>query len=587
VKRWTLVLGIVVVVLALAGWLDAAGAAVLAEVDGPRPDDVTVRGFRLDSTQDLTITDTGFGYRTGGKKVVLSNAWILDASTRDVKWEMLEKRREWRDKSVGEQKYVVNLPKGEYEFYYSTYSYRDEHHWSGDEGFFNIWNRGIDDVVDKLLDREDIDNVADLYRRFSIRVDGAGTPLDEKAVEAIHDRIASGAIVCIRELGDHEYVQRGFEIKRPMKIHIHALGEARKDGVYDYGWILNADTGDRVWRFTYDDSYHAGGASKNREVNSTFEAPAGRYVAVYGTDDSHSYERWNSAPPYDPSFWGMTLSAEDPGERQYASTFEYQPREMENVIVDLTKVGDDEFVHQGFTLSKPMKIRVYALGEGRDGEMYDYGWIVDATTRERVWQMKYSDTEHAGGGDKNRVFDEVIPFDKGSYIVYYATDDSHAYPHWNTEPPMDRDRWGITLTGAEGYSAGAVSGYNDAEAGDYLVRMTEMGDDEYRSESFEVKKETTVNIYAVGEGVDGRMYDYGWIEDAKTGRVVWEMTYRKTQHAGGAKKNRMFSDSIVLEPGTYKVFYETDDSHSFRHWNAAQPFEPDAWGITVRAVKNS
>jgi hypothetical protein len=152
---------------------------------------------------------------------------------------------------------------------------------------------------------------------------------------------------------------------------------------------------------------------------------------------------------------------------------------------------------------------------------------------------------------------------------------------------MDRGRWGITITGGKGFSKKDVAEYTEKESGNFLVRLTEMRDDEYRHESFTLGKETAVLVYALGEGKDGRMYDYGWIEDAKTGRVVWEMTYRKTRHAGGAKKNRMFSDTIMLPAGTYKVYYETDDSHSFRDWNSDRPYEPENWGISVRVVDNS
>jgi hypothetical protein len=398
--------------------------------------------------------------------------------------------------------------------------------------------------------------------------------------------MADEAIVSIRKVGDREYVERGFELKRPMQIHIYALGEARKDGVYDYGWISNVETGERVWRLTYEDSYHGGGAKKNRVVDSVFEAPAGKYVAVYGTDDSHSYDMWNAAPPFDPTFWGMTIRAENEGDVRYTSTFEYERRELERVVVDLTEIGDDEYVRKGFTLKKPMELRVYALGEGRDGEMFDYGWIVDANTHERVWEMNYHDTEHAGGGEKNRVFDDVIHFDAGNYVVYYATDGSHSFPHWNTAPPMDRKRWGVTVMGTEGFDHDSVAEYSEENDGSYIVRLTEMGDDEYRHETFELDRDTKVHVHALGESVDGRMYDYGWIEDAETGRVVWEMTYRKTRHAGGAKKNRLFSDTILLEKGKYKVYYETDGSHSFRHWNASKPYEPENWGIALRRVKN-
>ncbi|MEO5896699.1 MAG: hypothetical protein ABIS06_13455 [Vicinamibacterales bacterium] len=77
------------------------------------------------------------------------------------------------------------------------------------------------------------------------------------------------------------------------------------------------------------------------------------------------------------------------------------------------------------------------------------------------------------------------------------------------------------------------------------------------------------------------MDDYGWIEDAKTGKTVWEMTYRSTAHAGGASKNRRFDGTITLPAGEYVVTFETDGSHSFADWNADPPEDPDAWGITL------
>jgi len=344
--------GFAVALLGLLGWAAGAGAAVLADFDRPNPDDIGVAGFRLDSDQELTITAKGFGYRSGGRKLVLSNAWILDSSTRDVAWEMSKERDEWREKSLTDETYKVKLPAGTYEVYFSTYADQQQRTWSGN-GFFNLWGGRFDRVLDDLVDNEDADGVDGLYRKFSLRVEGSGTALDRAAVEAAQERAAEGAIASFRKLGDREYLERGFELARPMKIHIYALGEGRDDGVYDYGWILNADTGARVWQFTYDDSHHAGGANKNRVVDSVFEAPAGKYVAVYGTDDSHSYDHWNAAPPFDPAAWGLTIRAEDPSESKYASTFDYKPHKAENVIVELTKVGDDEFVHKGFTLKKP------------------------------------------------------------------------------------------------------------------------------------------------------------------------------------------------------------------------------------------
>ena len=62
------------------------------------------------------------------------------------------------------------------------------------------------------------------------------------------------------------------------------------------------------------------------------------------------------------------------------------------------------------------------------------------------------------------------------------------------------------------------------------------------------------------------------------------MTYRKTDRAGGARKNRLFDDEIYLKAGTYQVIYESDDSHSFEEWNSRPPDDPFNWGITITYV---
>lgn len=81
------------------------------------------------------------------------------------------------------------------------------------------------------------------------------------------------------------------------------------------------------------------------------------------------------------------------------------------------------------------------------------------------------------------------------------------------------------------------------------------------------------------------MHDYAWIEAAPTGRVVWEMTYGVTEHAGGAKKNRVFDDTLRLEAGEYVVHYESDGAHSAERWNASPPSDPTGWGVTIRMVE--
>ena len=63
------------------------------------------------------------------------------------------------------------------------------------------------------------------------------------------------------------------------------------------------------------------------------------------------------------------------------------------------------------------------------------------------------------------------------------------------------------------------------------------------------------------------------------------MTYRATEAAGGAAKNRRFDGTITLPAGAYTLRYETDDSHSFGSWNATPPDEPDMYGITLYRIR--
>ena len=202
-------------------------------------------------------------------------------------------------------------------------------------------------------------------------------------------------------------------------------------------------------------------------------------------------------------------------------------------------------------------------------------------------KMTYRRTEHAGGAKKNRLFDDIISLKKGSYIAYFVTDGSHSYRDWNSAPPFDQENWGMTLSAANSnFSKNDVKEYSETEDKSILTRIVGVRDWETKKERLVLKKDTKVRIYALGEGSDGRMYDYAWIENADNGRTVWEMTYRKTDHAGGARKNRMFEGTIMLEAGEYYVYYETDDSHSFKDWNSAPPRDPMNWGVTIYTVNN-
>jgi hypothetical protein len=561
----------------------AFSQTILTDISSLAPEEVKVEGFRLRSEQDVKINAIGFrGSRRND--ALFTNAWILDARTREVVWEMYNADAKKKSRRLLEYDEPLRLPAGAYEVYYATFPYLNYHY---DRG----WGRYLGKFFNDIFDGEDFDNLRrqfkDDLKEFRMQVRGNGERYSGKRIAELREEFTSTAVINMTELSDEEYLRKGFSLERPLDLEIYAIGEARDDGTFDYGWIINSETRACVWKMTYRRSDYAGGDKKNRKVHETISLPAGKYAAFFVTDDSHSFQRWNAAPPYDPAFWGMIIKVKDGSLKKYVKTYDYEGAPEKNVIIKFTRLRDSEFKSQGFTLKRAADLRIYAIGEGRDGQMFDYGWIVDAKSNKKVWEMDYYHTEHAGGDQKNRLIDEIKRFEKGSYLVYFVTDDSHSYWDWNTAPPYDQEHWGITIYGAaENFNPNDVSEYQPREDADILAQIVRVGDHDRERTRFTLEKDGDVRIYAIGEGIDGRMYDFGWIEDAETRKVVWEMTYRKTRHAGGADKNRLFDDLVHLEKGEYILYYESDDSHSFNDWNAAPPYDPANWGITIYKVKD-
>ncbi|MGH7492978.1 MAG: hypothetical protein ACREOO_11350 [bacterium] len=566
-------------------WLLAAGSVmaqeqILVDLHDLRPQAVEVKGFSLASDQKIAIKAVGF--RSSSRRPPVASAWILNARTRALAWELTESNTQSYGRYFSKFEDDVHLPAGDYAVYYSFFSYYFY------EGGHSI--SGLGEAVGNLVDELFFDGRWDEGERMDrgktkdlgIVVRGRGQVLDDRQLEAFAKARQDPAFVSMASLWDDDYKKQGFTLDQPLELEIRATGEARYDEEFDYGWIIDTKTREKVWKFDYRDSQRAGGAEKNRLVRATIKLPAGDYAAFWVTDDSHSHRRWNATPPYDPEFWGLTIAVKDAAMKKHVRTFEYEDVPAQNVFLQITRVRDDEFLSEGFSLKKPTGVRIYALGEGREGEMFDYAWIVDAKTRKKVWEMEYYKTEHAGGGEKNRLFDGTLRLAAGNYVAHYVSDGSHSFRDWNTSPPIDQEHWGLTLMTAEEASpAEAIAAYEEKNDTGVIAQITGVRDDQHRQMDFRLTENSDVRIYAVGEGRDGEMFDYGWIEDARSGRVLWEMTYRMTEHAGGGRKNRMLDDTISLKAGEYALHYKSDGSHSSRHWNDSPPHDPAHWGITV------
>ncbi len=76
--------------------------------------------------------------------------------------------------------------------------------------------------------------------------------------------------------------------------------------------------------------------------------------------------------------------------------------------------------------------------------MYDYGWLENADGKE-IWKLKYKESRHAGGADKNRMQIWEGTLEAGSYNLHYISDDSHSYGTWNESEPNNPNMWGIQI----------------------------------------------------------------------------------------------------------------------------------------------
>lgn len=549
-----------------------------------------VSTFVLTATQELKLTAVGAepwpdrlrnrddaNWQDDEQTTWPAAAWILDARTRALVWDMrsVDTRRE----SNGLRRFTgtVRLPAGTYEAHYASYP-ASSVSWNGDI------NLSFKDIV-RLGRRAKYGGPyveTGLFKEFALTIEGAGRPATREDIAAAHKAFTGSAIATVVP-DRNTSARQGFEITRPTNVEVYAIGELTLDDEHDYGWIMNADTRKRVWAMTYATTDPAGGSSKNRIAHETVQLKPGRYVAYFVSDDSHSPDDWNAVPATDPEFWGLTLRVANPAARAAVRPYDYQPVPEGQTIVSLIGIGNDAMRSAGFTLKRPMDVHIYAMGEASSEDMVDYAWIVDAEHHKRVWTMRYDGTEHAGGGEKNRLFDGTVHLVPGSYVVYYRSDGSHSADDWNTAPPAEERFWGVSVFPASGkLNRADIGPFERVGRGNSpaLAQLVDMGDEEDAHRAFQLTAQTRLRVYALGEGRNGDMFDYGWIEDS-SGRTVWKMKYDETEPGGGADKNRMFEGVITLPAGSYVLRYTSDGSHSRANWNDEQPDDPDGWGISV------
>jgi len=552
---------------------------ILAKIDNIHSHEVKAEGFQLNHRQKVQISAVGI-QKNRHKKIMFTRAWIINSMDREVVWKMEDAEAEPTKRSLLEFSDEIILEKGKYEVYYA--SFPSFYHSSSK---FDSWlNNVLADIFDERRRGKPEYHFKKEWKKFGVTVRGKGRRFRDSELDELQAAFTKKSVVSLlgkRDLDNQEFT---FKVKRDIQVDIYAQGEIRQDGSFDYGWIADLDNRQKIWSFDLANSIHGGGAKKNRKIKERITLPKGRYSAHYVTDDSHSPYQWNQAPPDDPAMWGLVINVAKPSNKKHFVPFIEKDADESELILDLTRLKNGEMKSKAFRCKKDIDVRVYAIGEGAHDEMYDYCWIRNTESHKTIWKMNFHQTEHAGGAAKNRISDNIISLNKGHYIAYCVTDDSHSYWEWNSAPPFDTEKWGLTIWAADKdfeKSDIELIDMHDMKSPNHLIQLVEMRNNERARKRFHLNSASRVRIYALGEGADGEMHDYGWIESIANNDVVWEMTYRKTSHAGGSRKNRLVDSSIMLAAGDYMLFYQTDDSHAFFDWNASPPYDPNSWGISL------
>lgn len=534
--------------------------------------------FRVEADGRVRIDATGSVEESGGT-VAAAYPWILNASNRSVVW-IATPDSVGDDTTVFSVVDTVRFAAGDYMAWFTTVGSNRRsrssrgflglrHHWTNDASEWRILISPVDSIqISKIDEATERNDRPDLVWQTGP----------------------------VRNRQDREV---WLSVESDTSVHIRVVADLCDSGC-DEARIENATNGQVVWTTSSVETQPAGGSELNRAFEGDVMLPRGIYRVKYEANRSQAFGSWEVNPPWDPVSWGMTI------EGGSGLVREFDPWETSEPLVAMLSVGDDELLRTAIEVTRPTRVAVDATGElWSTAQRYDYAWI-EREDRSRLWEMTYERTMPAGGDDSNRREVAFLDLDPGRYVVYYQSDDAHAYGSWSRSRPDHPDRWGVALFSLDPDSSDTpavrvlhlvpevppdvpdVPGIDPAPvptpippvAGETLFSATGLGNDEDRSGEFVLSRNTRVRIVALGEISRQRLSDFGWIE-SESGDYVWEMSLGNTKPAGGDDSFRRFDSVITLPAGRYTARFRTDFSNAFGDFRNGEPRDPSSWGMRI------
>lgn len=279
-------------------------------------------------------------------------------------------------------------------------------------------------------------------------------------------------------------------------------------------------------------------------------------------------------------------------------------------VVAFDGVGAERLEWEGFALDAPGTFAIDAAGsfeepgtDASDTTLAAYAWIARRSDGAVVWRLRAPRPER---GTFVAVRD-TIALPAGEYEAFFA---SFGDPLVRDPGPRDGSlrerirsalsrggrawmgdagRWRFILTGVDdggraARSTGRLEGGEDAPPDTALVWRAHRVENQDRRETLvQVTAPVRVRVRALSEVAEGVVADVGSITRLGPRDTVWTLG-PGGRWAGGSLKNRVLEDEVALEPGLYRIAYETDRSHAYGGWEANPPFAPWQWGLEVRSL---
>lgn len=406
-----------------------------------------------------------------------------------------------------------------------------------------------------------------------------------------------GAVV-LSDIDVERLHRQAFAIDRATRVSIDAVGsfESTNEQELDlatYGWILDRVGRKVVWKM------EPGNVTRDRgsvaTVQDTVLLDAGTYDVYYASYGNRNNSRFGisildrilgdeSSWRGDRDRWKMVIR-KVPGEEIEIKQLKDETDtalapQHPNLVWTTAPMQGGREAEYVFQVSEDAQLTIYALGELGSRPM-DYGWIEDVTSGDRIWEMTLENTQFAGGWSVNRVFHDTLSLGRGIYRATYRTDAQQSWNDWSGNPPFDPAAWGITLAATPD---SAVTPFDPLSTRTALIELTRVRNDERRQAQFRVNEPTRLAAYAVGEIGTSSRYDWAWLRNNDSQEMVWEMSHAGSRQSGSDESNRAELAFFQLEPGTYTLGYESDDSHSFDAWLHGQPEHPERWGVSLFPV---